>query len=634
MSAPISVPKEADYVIVGGGTAGLVLASRLSENPGLTVIVLEAGKDMTQDPRVNIPALWTSLMGSDVDWQYQTTPQVRPLFCLLNVRFMCFYNFRDADHIAQAALGDRCIKEPQGKLLGGSSGINGQAFIAPTKAGIDAWSKLGATSWSWETLQPFYKKSYTLQLPDQATKEHIGLSWLDKDNHGSSGPLKVSFPAMSQDPLCKAWVEAFESIGYGVTADPFSGNSIGGYSTMAAVDAETKTRSYAATGYGLPAMQRPGLRVITEAPVHRILFDPAISGTGDATATGVEVMIQGEVHRVIAKREVIISAGALNTPKLLELSGIGNASILRQFDIPVVVDNPNVGENLQDHLMTGISFEVVEGIHTGDPLLRQEPTALQAAMQLYTEHQAGPMASGGVSSGAYMPVRDFDGSEPQESMATYMDRFLSQPDGRQQAIRDIFAQPKAPTCSMVMFLAQANLHESGKSFVGQDLLPGNFLSLGLIQSMPFSRGQVHISSADPNDKPAIDPRYLSHPLDLDLFSRNLLDLERLHKAEPLARFLKPSGRRNHPDAFLTDLDSAKRYIRDTATTTYHSCGTAAMLPRESEGVVDERLRVYGTANLRVCDASIFPLIPAANIMSTVYAVAERTADLIIRSEAK
>ncbi|OOQ82347.1 glucose dehydrogenase [Penicillium brasilianum] len=607
MSTSVPVPKEADYVIVGGGTAGLVLAARLSEDPRTTVVVLEAGKDMTQDPRVNIPALWTSLMGSDVDWQYKTSPQ--------------------------ATLGNRCIKEPQGKLLGGSSGINGQAFIAPTKAGIDAWSKLGATGWTWEALQPFYKKAYTLQLPDRATQEHIGLSWMDKENHGSSGPLKVSFPAVAQDPLSKAWVETFESIGYGVTSDPFSGDSTGGYSTMASVDAETKTRSYAALGYGLPAMQRPGVRILTEALAHKILFKPATGGTRDATATGVEAMIQGELHQIIAKREVIVSAGALNTPKLLELSGIGNASILRQFNIPVVVDNLNVGENLQDHLMTGISFEVAEGIHTGDPLLRQEPTALQAAMQLYTEHQAGPMASGGVQSGAYMPVRDLDGPQGSPgSMATYMDQFLSQPDIRQQAIHDIFVQPKAPTCSNVMFLAQANLHESGKSFVGQDLLAGNFLSLGLIQSMPFSRGYVHILSADPSDQPVIDPRYLSHPLDLDLFARNLLDLERLHTAEPLARYLKPNGRRNHPDAFLTDLDSAKRYIRDTATTTYHSCGTAAMLPRESGGVVDERLRVYGTANLRVCDASIFPLIPAANIMSTVYAVAEKAADLI-RSEA-
>ncbi|KAJ5176184.1 glucose-methanol-choline oxidoreductase [Penicillium canariense] len=607
MATAKNIPTEVDYVIVGGGTAGLVLAARLSEDPSKTILVLEAGKDKTQDPRVQIPALWTSLMGSDVDWQYKTT--------------------------AQATLGNRCIKAPQGKLLGGSSGINGQAFIAPSKAGIDAWSKLGATGWTWERLQPFYKKSYTLQLPDQATQEHIGLSWVDKENHGSSGPVKVSFPAVAQDPLSKAWVETFKSIGYGLTADPFSGESTGGYSTMASVDAETKTRSYAATGYGLPAMQRPGVHVVTEALVHKITFAPTPSEIGDVTATGVETMIQGELHRVIAKREVIVAAGALNTPKLLELSGIGNSSILHQFNIPVVVDNPNVGENLQDHLMTGISFEVAEGVHTGDPLMRQEPMALQAAMQLYTEHQAGPMASGGVQSGAYMPVCDYGAQKDQESMATYMDRFLPQPDSRHRAIRDIFAQPKAPTCSMVMFLAQTNLHESGKSFVGQDLLPGNFLSLGLIQSIPFSRGHVHISSADPSNAPAIDPRYLSHPLDLDILSRNLLDLERLHQAEPLAPFLKPNGRRNHPDAFLTDLDSAKRYIRDTATTTYHSCGTAAMLPRESGGVVDDRLRVYSTTNVRVVDASVFPLIPAANIMSTVYAVAERAADLI-RSDAE
>ena len=149
------------------------------------------------------------------------------------------------DHTAanfcyQATSGDRVIKETQGKLLGGSSGINGQAFVAPTKAGIDGWAKLGATSWTWETLSPYYKKAFTLQLPDEATRDHIGIHWVDPKVNGDSGPIKVSFPAVRQDPLSKAWVDTFQEIGYGVTADPFSGVSIGGYSNLAAIDAETR----------------------------------------------------------------------------------------------------------------------------------------------------------------------------------------------------------------------------------------------------------------------------------------------------------------------------------------------------------------------------------------------------------
>lgn len=182
---------------------------------------------------------------------------------------------------------------------------------------------------------------------------------------------------------------------------------------------------------------------------------------------------------------------------------------------------------------------------------------------------------------------------------------------------------------MFMFLAQANLHEtSGKSFVGAHLLPENYLSLGIIQSLPFSRGTAHISSANPSDQQIIDPQYFSHPLDIEVMARNLLDVEKLHKAEALARYLKPKGKRNHPDSFITDLESAKKYLRDTVTTAYHSCGTASMLPEGKGGVVNEKLLVYDTTNLRVCDASIFPLIPRANIMSTVYAVAEKAADII------
>ncbi|RAK75705.1 GMC family oxidoreductase [Aspergillus fijiensis CBS 313.89] len=589
MNPQVDTPLEADYVIVGGGTSGLVLAARLSEGDSArSVIVLEAGKNLVEDPRVQTPALWTTLMGSEADWQYQSTPQ--------------------------PALGNRVIKEPQGKLLGGSSGINGQAFIAPTKAGIDGWEKLGATGWDWATLSPYYRKAFTLQLPDDNTRDHIGTGWVDTEANGTSGPIKVSFPAVRQDPLSKAWVDTFRAMGYGVTGDPFSGVSTGGYSNLAAVDAETKTRSYAATGYGVPASQRPSVRILTNAVARRIRLESEESGV---TATGVDADIEGQATVVKAKKEVILTAGALNTPRLLELSGIGGQAILDKFSIPVVIDNPNVGENLQDHLMSGISFEVKPGVVTGDPLLRQEPDAIQTALQLYAEHKAGPMTVGGVQSCAYMPIIESHGH--QEAKRAHLETFPSDPDARHEVIRDIYGGLDAPTCSMFIF-------------VGQELLPGNYLSLGVSRSLPFSRGAVHIASVDPDAPLTIDPRYFSNPLDLDIMARNLLDVERLHGLRPLADYLAADGRRNHPDASLTDLDSAKRYLRDTATTTYHSCGTVAMLPREKGGVVDERLRVYGTTNLRVCDASIFPLIPAANIMSTVYAVAERAAD-IIRAEA-
>jgi len=196
-------------------------------------------------------------------------------------------------------------------------------------------------------------------------------------------------------------------------------------------------------------------------------------------------------------------------------------------------------------------------------------------------------------------------------------------------VRSIIETPDESTAAWFAFLAQANLHEHGKSFVGSDLLPENFASLGCSQSHPFSRGSSHISSADIDAVPDIDPRYFSHPADLEIMARHVQSLEMLRQTKELDPFFKPDGKRNHPDSFkIKDLDGAKKYVLDTAITTFHTCGTAAMLPKDKGGVVNEKLVVYGTNNLRVVDASIFPLIPRGNILSSVYAVAEKAADII------
>lgn len=274
--------------------------------------------------------------------------------------------------------------------------------------------------------------------------------------------------------------------------------------------------------------------------------------------------------------------------------------------------------------MAGLSYEV--GIVTGDPLLRQEPEALALAQKLYVEHKVGPFTIGGVQSHAYMPTPDaaelldnLPGSQEPDEDAWYYD-----------VVRSLVEGPDRNSAGWFMFLPQTNLHEAGKSFVGSHLLPENFASIGCSQSHPFSRGTTHIASADPDAAPNIDSRYFLHPADLEILARHVRFLDtKLRHTEPLARFFKPDGKRNHPDAFhVADLEGAKKYVLDTATTSYHSCGAAAMLPREKGGVVDPRLVVYGMENLRVVDASIFPLIPRGNIMSSVYAVAEKALDII------
>ncbi|KAJ4388532.1 hypothetical protein N0V93_005990 [Gnomoniopsis smithogilvyi] len=587
-----------DYIIIGGGTSGLVVANRLSEDPQVQVLVLEAGKDLSDDPRVNIPAFFTTLMGSDADWQYQSAPQ--------------------------AGLRGRTIREPQGKGLGGSSAINGQAFIAPAQADIDSWAALGNPGWDWTGLVPSYKKSYTLMPPpDQETLDHLGVDWINDEYRGTQGPINVSFPGIIQNPLCKAWIDAFRGLNKVTNGDPFSGNSTGGYSNTATVDPETKTRSYAGPAYGAPARQRPNVRILTEALAQKLLFTKTSSG--NFKATGVEVIIDGKTETITPNKEVVLAAGVFNTPKLLELSGIGGRTILEKHGIEVVVDLPGVGENLQDHLMTGVSYEVVDGVVTGDPLMRQEPEALSQAQKLYFEHKAGPLTIGGMQSHAFMPTPNAAGlwdQVPGAQRPEYSEQY--------SLLRSILESPEGSSAGWFMFLAQANLHEGGSSFVGTQLHPENFASLGCAQSHPFSRGSTHIASRRADAAPAIDPGYFSHPADLEIMARHVQALDtKLRPATALAPFFKGDGKRNHPDAFnVGNLEGAKKYILDTATSAYHGCGSAAMLPREKGGVVDPTLTVYGTENVRVVDASIFPLIPRGNIMSTVYAVAEKAADLL------
>lgn len=426
---------------------------------------------------------------------------------------------------------------------------------------------------------------------------------------------------VSQDPECLFLVEC-RRVEYG-RLDPFSGKSVGAYSNLATVDPVEKVRSYSYSAYGAPAAQRNNVRLVTQAIVQKIVFSQSNS-SGDVRATGVQVSVAGgSVETFSAKKEVILAAGVFNTPKVLELSGVGQKDLLEKHGVPVVVDSPSVGENLQNHLHTAVSYEVADGVATVDALMRQEPEALAEAQRLYVEKREGPLTVGGIQSHAYMPLPD----SARVPISEILDR--NPPSAKDAAfvaaVRAIVEREDESSCAWFIFPAQGNLHEETRNTV----MPRNFLTFALAQCYPFSRGSSHISSADAGAAPAIDPRYFSHPADLELMARHLQELDKLRQRAELAAYLKPDGARNHPDSFLlADPEVARRYTLGTARSTYHCCGTAAMLPRDKGGVVDSRLVVYGTENLRVVDASVFPLIPRGNIQSTVYAVAERAADII------
>ncbi|KAL8646383.1 MAG: hypothetical protein Q9210_006172 [Variospora velana] len=601
-------PKDSyDYVIAGGGTAGLVVASRLSEDPNVTVLVLEAGADRLSDNRITTPGLaMTTWDNPDFDWQFMTTPQ--------------------------DALNGRTVAHPRGKTLGGSSAINMCLMTYPSKSGLDSWEKLGNKGWNFDALQPYYKKFHTYCPPSKDVHDLLALDYMDETLQGTSGPIKVSFGDF-HGPLQKDWPETFQRLNKKLTGDPLSGIGHGGHSNPTSIDPKTKTRSHAGSEYYRPEVKnRENLRVLTEALVVKVILEK--SDDDLVTAKGVQFTLAGKLQTIGANREIILAAGTFQSPQILELSGVGSRALLEQHGMESVIDNPFVGENLQDHAVASLCFEAADGIPTGDIL--RDPQIFAAAIEEYNTSKTGFLTAGTICS-AYMPVVDFLDQGGESELSELPDKYLSRnapsafPAQQQQyeVLRKMLQSKDDSSIQYVMVPAQTNVHAGAKP--SQFLPPsseGNYMTLFAALNHPFSRGSVHITSADPMEKPRIDPKYLSHPLDNEILARHVQYMEKLVATEPLASLLKKGGRRIPAGKHVEELDAARSLGPETVMSIFHPTGTCAMMSRELGGVVNERLIVYGTTNLRVVDASIMPLEPRGNIQSSVYAIAERAADII------
>jgi choline dehydrogenase len=539
---------EADYVIVGAGSAGCVLAARLSEDPGTSVILIEAGGDdrpgkekgqFLSNLWIQVPIGYSqTLKDPKVNWLYQTEPD--------------------------PGTGGRTHVWPRGKVLGGSSSINAMLYVRGQRADYDGWRQLGCEGWSWDEVLPYFRR---------AQHQSRGGNEL----HGTGGPLHVGDPADGHE-VSEAAIEAAEALG--LKRQDCNGPSQEGVSWFQ-VNIKDGKRHSAAVAYLHPAMRRPNLKVLTRALARRV----AIEGR---RVIGVEIERGAERQIVRARREVILSGGTINSPQLLELSGIGQAERLRELGIEVVQDLPGVGENLQDHFVVGLTYRLKRGTISVNELARG-PRLLRE-LGRYLVGKRGLLTL----SAAHVAL--FTRSRPD----------LAGPDLQYHILPATMDADK---------LANQQVMELEKE-------PG--LTIAPCQLRPESRGSVHCKSSDPAVHTAIVPNYLADPLDREVVIAGLKFGRRLATTDPLAAYV---DHETAPGPHVRDDDQLLAHARAQGTTIYHPVGTCAM-GIGPHAVVDPALRVIGIEGLRVVDASIMPRLVSGNTNAPTIMIAEKAADLI------
>ncbi|MEO1066415.1 MAG: choline dehydrogenase [Pseudomonadota bacterium] len=525
---------EVDYIVVGAGSAGCVLANRLSADPKNQVLLLEAGGP-DSNPWIHVPVGYFKTMNNPaVDWCYETRPD--------------------------PGLNGRSLGWPRGKVLGGSSSLNGLLYVRGQQEDYNRWQQMGNMGWGWDDVLPLFKRA-----EDQERGED--------DYHGVGGPLSVSNMRL-QRPICDAWVAAAQNAGYPYNSD-YNGEKQDGVGYFQ-LTTRNGRRCSSAVAYLNPVKRRANLTIITRAHTQRILFE-------DGRATGVTyVGKSGVVSTAKARREVVLSSGAIGSPQLLMLSGIGDAEALKDLDINVVQHLPGVGKNLQDHLQARLVFKCNE------PTLNDEVRSFFNQMRIglkYILFRAGPMTMAASLAVGFMKTRDE----------------VETPD------------------------IQFHIQPWSADSPGEGVHPFSAFTASVCQLRPESRGEIRLKDNKASTYPDIHPNYLATETDCQTMVDGVKIARTIAEQQPLAGKIASEFR---PGPDTTDDASILDWVRNTSTTIYHPTGTCKM-GRDSQAVVDERLRVHGVRNLRIADCSIMPEIVSGNTNAPAIMIGEKASDMIL-----
>lgn len=514
----------------------------------------------------------------------------------------------------------------RGKLLGGSSGINYLAYCKPAREDIDSWEQLGNQGWSWSELARYYHKSETLYGttgPQVVNKPDFFAN--NPQSHGSSGPIHTSF-APFRVPVEDHIIAALDELsGVETTRDPWDGDHLGIYGSLSVVDAQNGSRSYAATGYLAPNLHRSNLKVLTAATVCKILIDETT-----LAARGVEFSFADAIYQVAATTEVLLCAGTIQSPRLLELSGIGDPHVLTTAGIDCLLPLPETGNNLREHPMTSMTYELAPGQVSLDSLF-DPATALSAKQQLLGTDDESSSLNGAMGLAGFLPYASL--VSPPE-VASTVSQIMREDVPENQTVPEEERRTLATRLGSLKYGAlqvvgcPANFDIAAGHADQSKLMPGAppgrnpCYTLLLSLTAPLSQGSSHITSADPFAAPDIDLGLLSHPVDADVLAAGLDFADRVFQSvgvvDKMAARVDPA-----PQVNIRDRKHGSEFVRNSTTVFNHMLGTCAM-----GRVTDDRLRVKGIRSLRVVDASVFPTQISGNIMATVYAVAEKASDMI------